>query len=796
MNTKDSKDSSEDARGPDGLQGRDAWFWPGAVCAAVLAGVAIFQVLVPYSPDPYWSGDPRMQTLEVQITELTPVSYIAMNMGAILVAFAGLVAHRLKGGRLSAWVLVPAAMGVLAALYVGAQDDEAPRMLGWAAAAFGGACAWHLAQRSRERALMVGAVVGICVLLAAKTMMYVLVEFPSGQLFLEQHKWELFQSKGWAPESSQAQAYMRRASQMEATGAYGLSNVFGSLMAALAFLGVGTTFAVARRAGWGRGLLPGLAAIGALMCLAFSFSKGAIVAMAGVAAFAAVAGVVIWKWPRRPAWALPAAAVLLLIGGFGVVIVRGAVVGPPPTIKGERSLLFRYQYWAASARLTQELPAEKWLTGVSQEGFRAAYPRVKSSINPEEVASNHNFWIDYTLMLGIGGLAWSLLLVGWMARGVNEAQRMLSDCETTHVDGLNGARPAVVLRGERQRVRGWYSLIIESAVAAGGDRRGLWAGTLVAVGVFVPVYVLQQPMLLPESLLILMIGLGAMALVMGIVSTGGWVDRRWMGAGLALGGVVLLFHGQIEMTFTTAGAVTLAWLIMALAGSGVGREIGVERNGPGAWLGAIAAVAVMMGAGVWMVTRGMPLIQQQKVLGQAAKALPKDFAQGAGLLRQAVQVYPNSPRPTRNLIDLATEAISAPRQQGVTAEGERARVMSWAVFVEEALAGLPRKVREGHQVVRSESRLRYAQFMAVGDQAVLAEARRLLEQAVAGSPYDRTLREDMARLCEAQGDKAGALAAYEACLKLSEQGYLDETRVYTDAQRAEVEGKVRKLKGE
>ncbi len=735
----------------------EPWYWPGALCALVITATVVFQMLVPVTPDPYWSGDPRVQGLSTQITEITPICGIVMNMGVILVAFAGLVAHWMKGGKLSAWVLWPAALGGLAALYVGGQEDEAVRSLGWAAGAFGAAAVWHLAQRGKERALVAGALVGACLMVALKTGMYVLVDFPSGQTFLREHMAEIFQARGWTPDSAQAQAYVRRASQMEATGSYGLSNVFGSMMAALAFVGAGVAAGVWKKAGARRAWLVALAALGALACVVFSFSKGSMVAMAGVAGFAVVAWCVVRYWPRRPAWVVPAGAVLLLIAGFGVVIVRGAVVGPPQTIKGERSLLFRYQYWVGAGRLATELPAEKWVTGVSQEGFRSAYPRVKVPINPEEVASTHNYWIDYTLMLGAGGLAWSLLLTGWAIRGVARAQRVLGETEVT-------------------------------TPAPGLDRRGLRIGVLLAVGVFAPVYWFQQPMLLPESLLLLFVGLGAMAVVVGVVTTNGWLDRRLIACGLALGGLVLLFQGQIEMTFSTAGAVALGWLVVALAGSDDAVDREKTQTDAGTWLGALAAVVLVAGACTWMAARGTAIMAQQKLLEQAAKQLPKDFGKGIETLAKAVETYPNGPRPARNLIDLASEAAAY-----VGSTGDKAAAASWFAFADKTLGILPESVRKGPQVTRSESRLRFTQFQVTRDAAALAEARRLLERAVEGSPYDRNLQEDMARLCEAQGDKAGAKAALEASLRLSEMGYLDETRVYTPEQRAQVEAKIKSL---
>jgi hypothetical protein len=744
-------------RSGESQAGGDPWFWPGALCAAVIVGVVIFEMLVPISPDPYWSGDPRVQTLNAQVTEITPITSVVMNMGVILVAFAGLVAHWLKGGRLSAWVLWPAALGGLAALYVGVQEDEAVRAVGWAAGAFGAASVWHLAQRAKERALVTGAVVGACLLVAMKTGMYVLVEFPSGQEFLRTHMTEIFQARGWTADSAQAQAYLRRASQLEATGSYGLSNVFGSLMAALAFVGAGLAAGVWKKAGGARAWLVALAAVGALACVVGSFSKGSMVALAGVVGFAAVAWGVMKYWPKRPIWLVPAGAVLLLVMGFGVVMVRGAVVGPPATIQGERSLLFRYHYWVGAARLAKELPAQKLVTGISQEGFRNNYPRVKVPINPEEVASTHNFWIDYTLMLGVGGAAWSLLLVGWGVRGVAKAQR---------VSGEGDGLPA----------------------AEGLDRPGLRVGGLLAVGVFVPIYWHQQAMMLPETLLMLFVGLGGLAVVAAVVTTPGWVDRMFMSWGLALGGLVLLFQGQIEMTFSTSGAMALGWLIVALAGSDDAPDGEKVQTGIGTWLGALAGVALVVGASTWLSTRGMAIVKQQRLLEQAAKTLPKDFGKGTQLLSEAVEAYPYCPRPARNLIDLASEA-----GEGLGRAGDKERAAGWFAFGDKVLAGLPEIVKMGPQVTRSESRMRFAQHQVTGDANALAEAKRLLERAVAGSPYDRTLREDLARLCEAQGDKTGAKAAYRESLRLSDVGYLDETRVYTPEQKAQIEAKIRAL---
>src|SRR5690606_35424494 len=124
--------------------------------------------------------------------------------------------------------------GSLAGLWVAVNADDAVRVLGWATAAMSAAAVWHLVQTPRERGMVVWSLMGICILLAIRTGLYAFVEFPATYKSLMDNREALYQARGWAPDSSQAQAYIRRASQMEAGGAYGLSNVFGSVSAALA----------------------------------------------------------------------------------------------------------------------------------------------------------------------------------------------------------------------------------------------------------------------------------------------------------------------------------------------------------------------------------------------------------------------------------------------------------------------------------------------------------------------------------------------------------------------------------
>lgn len=389
--------------------------WSG-VCIILFSVLA--RVMTAPSRIPYWDIDPL--TSWTPDTTRTPAMSLLFDalawFAAALIVWAESQAGRgiawrtgllaligCVGVFLHGWVLTPlVAIGGSPPTH--GNFESMSLGSAWASAIIG---AWALSMAGRDSAVRrfgAAMLLGAAVVLAAKGVMQVFVDHPRLVADFQQRAAELLAAQGFEPGSVSARLFERRLMQAEATGWFGLSNVYGSLMAAatagLLALALGAMRGGSR--GADRAVLWG-AATAAALGLALSGSKGAI-----GAGFIGCA-LVISLWRRAPlrgwaSWVM----IALPVSAIAAVMLRGAI----GERIGELSLYFRWQYLLAAARIIAAHP----LFGVGPAGFKAQYLLFKEPTNPEEIDSPHSLPLDWLATLGVFGAAWVALWIVWLWR--------------------------------------------------------------------------------------------------------------------------------------------------------------------------------------------------------------------------------------------------------------------------------------------------------------------------------------------------------------------------------------------
>ncbi|MEM6855797.1 MAG: hypothetical protein AAF593_15420, partial [Planctomycetota bacterium] len=424
--------------------------------AVALTGLVLLPCVVPTTPVAYFESDPRIDLgfgQDKVLTDLGPAAVAWVQWLTVLVAAGGLIAAAWCGVRLSKVALALAGLGVVAAVVHAtkgtARWEDWTQAGAWIAAAMAGLSAMHLARFESARRWVVALCAAAAVPLLAEAGWYVWVEHPESVAFFETHQEELLAARGIAPGSEAAALYERRLRFADATGTFGLSNVLASVAGVLGMVSVGCLIGTVRkktlRAHGGAIAAAGVSAAAALTVVGLTASKGAAVAVAMVMGLAVVVGIASRVVVVRKL--IPAVAVGLVAVAFTAVLVRGAM-GPPAVppdgfvagaaIEGERSLLFRWHYFTAAGEIAAAHP----VIGSGARGYADLYPSAKNPINPESVTSAHSVFVDQITMLGVGGWAWSGLLLWWLWRAGRAAAAPSTDvAKTLHRSSDNGFSP-------------------------------------------------------------------------------------------------------------------------------------------------------------------------------------------------------------------------------------------------------------------------------------------------------------------------------------------------------------------
>lgn len=545
--------------------------------AAALLGLVAFRCLVMISPDPSFDVDPLAQ----------PVPWFGLGPGgsalcSIWILLAGtlvLLGERFSGrgldrGLLLLWLLP------LVPIVLHGRADATAFWLGvdWFAAASVGVVLAHACRAPGVRSMVLAGFLGVLGMLVIRGAGQLLIEHPALVDYFNANREAMLAGFGWEPGSAKARLYERRLVQPEATGWFGLANLFSGLMAIGLVLGVGSLLATGGSRGGGdrdhaagtprtaRWLLWLLALAGFLVMLLVNGSKGAI----GAVLLGLVVGVAPRLVPRlrdrgfRLAGVLSVAALAITLGA---VLVRGLLGAD--ALGGELSLLFRWQYLLGASSLIVQHP----LIGIGPDGFQSAFLAVRPALSPEEPASVHNVIADWLVSLGVLGSTWICLLLLLAFR-----------C------GASRFIPGVVF--PRQ------SLLFLLAIAVAG---------YLAMS-------LEQGSLTPQLLLLRLLGV-LVALVVflcarGVLDARGGPAVSWM---LGATTATLLSLSVLDLLFVNPGTVALAWGVLGALSVARGRIL--HASDP-----FVALVPVLCGVGLF-VACVRPQLEVDSRLEAAAQPL-------------------------------------------------------------------------------------------------------------------------------------------------------------------------------
>ncbi|MBI1367650.1 MAG: hypothetical protein GC162_03250 [Planctomycetes bacterium] len=726
--------------------------WLGLVATVGLICLAAVHCIVMFSPQTDWMTDPRLQS-ELSV-EVGPTGAAICDLLAVLLLALTLVSHVWRGHRLRCTLVALWIVGVVFALLQGSHDAESLRIAGnWIGATALGLAAMHLAANALLRRLMFAAMIGLTLPLAGEALYQVTVEHAQTVEDYQQHKDIYLRERGWAEGSSEQRQYEERLNQLEATGRFGFSNVFGSVMAALTLLGAGASFALLKRdrkspAGY---LIAGAALLGGVT-LMLTFSKGAILALIVASAAALGLGT---RWIKIAPWIWGAMAVGVVLLGIVAVIGRGAI-GPPESASGERSLLFRYHYWQGAGRMIVDHPVR----GVGPGDFQDAYVIDKNPISPEDVTDPHNVFVAWIATLGVGGWAWSLMLL-WMLAYMGAAASKSIAPEPTgetakHVLIYAAVGAGVLAFGSQYAVE-WMRYWIDTSL--------LWAATMV----------------------------GFIAVTAGL-STRDCLDTPLARLGLFAGALAMALHSQIEMTLTNTMAAPTMFALLGLAAAPVDSAPGAARRRT-AGIIAIAGVAVL--AAVASIAT-VPLIVNQSHLHEAAQML-RTGAKYNRLDRyrpmviaelQSPLVYPPDARRAIDISDLELETAIDAHQAGDAKSRDAALKRAVDVLTQAMAIG-----QMASQLHRHIALIHHQAWRMTGDAGELAKAIDAAKRMLSVDPYNISGHLLAGDLAWAANDKTDAAAQYRRAIELSDGLYLDPKRQITAEQRKVLEERIRHLDG-
>ena len=723
---------------------------------AVLALVLVRCVVV-CSPEVHWDVNPRNESGSVVSTMLGPAPALWLDVLSVAVAAAALAAHGAVGGRISRLSVALVLLGIGACAYHGGEHaEDLRRGAAWIAAAALALAGFHLAQHERPRRYIVAALVAMLVPMLLQAVVYIYFEFPATVEHFRQNEREIVDGRGWTFGSAQHELFKRRLLSVDAMGAFGLSNVFGSVAGAITLLAIGVAAGGARARIWRQTLLAGAAAAAGVVTVWMTHSKGAAAVLV-----ACIALLVLTLWlPTRPArrHLLPIAAVLLILLAIGAVLVRGAA-GPPETYQGERSVFFRYQYWQGAVSAISDQPLGDAALGVGIKGFQQAYQVYKNPLNPEVVTSAHNVFVDNIVMLGLGGLAWSVLLLWWLWRS-----------------GIAAATACTARPSEDQQLR-----------RRDDDRAGLLEvggtdmlfGVVLAAAVFgTELAVSGVALLMPASFVGWSFGAIGFIACFVLFATPGWVRPGAATAGLFAAAAMLLIHNQIEMTFFHESAVVVAFFIVAVAAASVpggGKYMRPASVMP--WIAPLLLLVVTLGLTFWWA---IPLARQQLTVAAAADAL-RDHrdSDAVELLGEASQLISTDPRP---YVQHARLLIESAHRNGRT-PGEAEPIIEQIESTLDAAAGA--QLRD-LSLLRLRAQLHEYKAQMLNLPGELDKATAAWEQVLAANPYGLQDHVATADMYWRMGRPDDAKRLYQRCLLLDEQAYLDPGKQLNDKDRQRV----------
>lgn len=726
--------------------------------SAVLVLIPVLlPLLVVFSPSLFLESDPRSAG-EVASTAISfgPTGLMWLASAGIVIAAWVMGTTVWAGGRVRWWSCLFIAAGIVPC--IGHMPGHfISRLHGgaWIAAASLGLAAAHLAQFDRAKRLIVAALIAITLPLFIQSTWYVYVEHPATVQSFTDNLEQGLALRGLTPDTPQAAKYLTRLEGNDAIGAVGMSNVFGSLVAAISVIALASVIAGRRRRVRPLQLsaMIGLLLLG-LWTLKLTQSKGAVLAL-GATIGLGLCALGFTKINPKLKRVMPVFCVLLVLAGSAAVFFRGAA-GPPKDHHGERSLLFRYHYWQGASKLWLDEPTQSW-QGVGPGLFKSQYDAARNPISPEVVSSTHNVFVDYTVMLGVGGVMWSLLLLAWLW----QAGRSLGTDTNSRPDESRAPPANYLLR---------------------------LFGPLAAV-LFLTQYAVQFPGLYAETAILWLIGaLGFVGLTTYVAYPIVSKAPGWTASGLSLAAVLLLLHAQIEMTFFWSTAAAFVWVTLGLASGRKVESITPRKAqlGPLRYLPA----GVLLALGITFIfVFAEPTARHQTHLRQAEHALRQsnDHEYAIAELDRASRVIGNDPTTTRWRVGLRQEIAAALMFYDRPKDAQ--------AFIEAAMGVIDEAERAGLSALassRQRGQLAMSAYQITDSRDWLHRAEQAYALAVERSPNGLN---DHVRLADARwqlNNFDAAITTYRQALQISDNYYLDPDTQLTEEDHKRIERRISK----
>ncbi len=450
-----SEDEPEPNRTARLLEAAAFWVLLGCLVARVHLGEVPYRTAVLASPptDASQLGPTRASAR----AELARVTFAAAILAAGAMWAAAAAARKRLRVRYG-WLAVP--VGLFAAWSFGSAlmaSDVRSALDAWieqVSLLMAGLLAMQLCTSRRRFAWAVTVLAALGVTMAAKGAFQHFIERPMDLEQFASDPAAAYEQAGIRPGSHRATIFYDRARDPALRGYLPLANAFGSmlivLLGASAGLAAGKLGAARRSlAAWREraakdelhlptlaGIVTAAGAAGVAAVLAFTHSRGAVLA-ACVGAMAAALLAVFGRWIARRRWSAVAVVAAAVLAGAAGTAAYGLTHDRLPS----KTLTFRWYYWTAGAEVVRSRP----LLGTGPANFDSGYTQHRRIEGEEAVKMPHNFVVHAAAQYGLPGGA---LYVGILAAVLVCLARPAPRDEPKPRESPSGAgRPAAIAAG-------------------------------------------------------------------------------------------------------------------------------------------------------------------------------------------------------------------------------------------------------------------------------------------------------------------------------------------------------------
>lgn len=645
-----------------------------------------------------------------------PVGTLLLDCLAIVVLGVTLLAGLLQRKRVLLGPLVLWLVGGVFVLWHSLHSADAIRTgASWLGSTALGLAALHLAMNREVRKWFVLGLASLLLPLSSKAIFQVGFEHPLTVAYYKEHKSEILAQYGWQEGDSEARRFEGRLLRNDARGAFTVGNVFATVLMGLSGVAIGIFcgFVSAWRSGgkvWFVYLSAAVVALGAASLLLTrsrgglgAFVWGCLVAMGGFLGSR--------KLARH---CLARVGCLLLIGVLPIIVWILGVTSKGGSFVMDPSLVVRGWHLEA-ARL---IWMKGLITGVGPGKFQEAYMVQKNPMSPENVTDPHNIIATWISSMGIGGVAWALLLYWMVWRATALVQRKEN--------------------GEQDCTKG----------KALNQTLAFPLGAMAVL--FLLQYLLQARQLGPAAIMAWFLGaLGALLMVTFLGREEVWYELP-VRYGIFAGVLAVAMHIQMDMSMSDPMA---APVLMSLLGVGAGltqEGLGTSKEGfPDAYLASSpgretgfqksvflnlsACALVLIISMVLLIWFFFPLARTMEELKTAAKhAMIGKSETALKHLERSIKLVPTDPRPSYlvGVIKLQeANSFHNAGKMGEAIESYRAAIEAWDKAEE---LGLRRAF-----LCRRKAEVAVRLFGLLNEEKWKEAALKYAERAVSLDPYNR-----------------------------------------------------------